>query len=272
MNWERVFFFFIEKIAELSPTQRNIHIYNHRVIYTTIKKNSQGGYKYKMAINAFCLLLNIDYTLCIEILNIDYQLWHKSQVSVDKGSSKGLTIGNDSVRKFSHRYTDSSNQPHFMYYHRMIINFRKTAPARPYFLHILVNIPREESDLAVYPANWKKIIAYGIIGSVRNIDPDKVYDYHTAFDIHLTELVFKVDINANPKNIRNIALDRNSDNSAATVGLFKELAPYTKNAFYKKNFSEFYDFSDGSLYKITRGSSGVAYTGLNPNITFTTKI
>ena len=236
--------FFIAKRAELSPTQGNIHTYNHRVIYPTIKKNSQGGYKYKMAINAFRLLLNIDYTLWIEILHTDYQLWHKSQVSVDKATSKGLTIGNASVRKFSHRYTDSRKQPQFMYYHRMIINFRKTAPARPYFLHILVNIPQDGCDLAVQPANWKNnyLIAYGILGSASSIDPDKVYDYHTAFDIHPTEVVFNVDINANQKNIRNIALNRNSDNSAATVGMLKELIPFTTNNIYRQHFDEFYDF------------------------------
>ena len=100
--------FVIEKIADLSPTQGNMHTYNHRVIYTTIKKNSQGGYKYKMAINAFRLIKDFDYTLCIEKLSTDYQLWHKSQVSVNKGSSKGLTIGNVSMR--NHRFTDSSNQ------------------------------------------------------------------------------------------------------------------------------------------------------------------
>ena len=61
------------------------------------------------------------------------------------------------------------------------------------------------------------------MGSVSSIDPDKVYDYHTAFNIHPTEVVFNVDINANEKNIRNIALDRNRDNSAATVGMVKEL-------------------------------------------------
>ena len=265
--------FVIEKIADLSPTQGNMHTYNHRVIYTTIKKNSQGGYKYKMAINAIRLLLNIDYTLCTEILNTDYQLWHKSQVSVDKATSKGLTIGNVSVRKFSHRYTDSSNQPQFMYYHRMIINFRKTAPARPYFLHILVNIPQDGSDLAVYPANWKNnnIIAYGIMGSVSNIDPDKVYDYHTAFDIHPTEVSFNVNISANGKAIRNINLERNSASSAATVAMVKELIPYTTNNIYRQYFEEFYDFSDADKYKISTTSSGVSFTGLNPNMQFIPK-
>ena len=43
------------------------------------------------------------------------------------------------------------------------------------------------------------MIAYGIRGTVSNIDPDKVYDYHTAFDIKPTEVVYNVDINANQK-------------------------------------------------------------------------
>ena len=84
-------------------------------------------------------------------------------------------------------------------------------------------------------------------------------------------MVYNVDINGGGKKIANIDVDRNNDNSVATVGQFKELAPYTANAFYRENFSEFYDFSDANLYKLTRGSSGVTYTGLKPDITFTTK-
>ena len=219
------------------------------------------------------LLLNVDYTLCIEILNTDYQLWHKSQVSVDRASSQGLSIGNVSVRKFSHRYNDASNQPQFMYYQRMIINFPKTAPAHPYFLHLLVNIPQVGTNLAIYPTNFTGvyIIAYGILGSVSNIDPDKVYDYHTAFDIKPTEVSYNVDINANSKKILNIDLDRKINNSAATVGMVKELSPFTTNALCRKYFSEFYDFSDANKYKINIGASGVSFTGLNPGILFSTK-
>lgn len=67
------------------------------------------------------------------------------------------------------------------------------------------------------------MIAYGILGQVWDVDADKVYDYHTAFDIKPTEVSFNVDINANEKKILNIALDRNSDDSAATVKMVKEL-------------------------------------------------
>ena len=89
------------------------------------------------------------------------------------------------------------------------------------------------------------MIAYGIVGTTSNLDPDKVCDYHTAFDIHSTEIVYNVDINANQKAIKNIKLDRNSDNRAATVEMVKELIPFTKNALYRKYFSDFYDSSIG---------------------------
>ena len=152
-----------------------------------------------------------------------------------------------------------------MYYHRVVVNFRKTASS-PYFLHILVNIPQDGTDLAVYPRNFSGVymIAYGIVRTASDVDPDKVYDYHTAFDIKPTEVEYNVDINANQKTIRNIKLDRHSDNSAATVGMVKELFPFTKNALYRKYFEEFYDFADADRYRINIGSFGVIFNSLNP--------
>lgn len=117
--------FNMTKIADLSSSQGNFHSYNHKLIYTTIIKNSRGGYKYKMRINFYTLLLNVDYTLCIEILNTDYQLWHKAKFSVERATSQGLTVGNVPVKKFSHRYIYFKKQPEFMYYHRLITNFKK---------------------------------------------------------------------------------------------------------------------------------------------------
>ena len=241
--------FNITKIADLSPKKGNFHDYNHKVLYMTIIKNSQGGYKYKMGINFYRLVSNADYTLCLEILNTDYQLWHKSQISVDRGTSQGLTIGNESIKKYNHRYIDSKGQPQFMYYHRIIVNFRKTTSV-PYFLHIRVNIPQTGTDLAVYPRQFSGVymIAYGIMATASNVDPDKTYDYHTAFDILPTEVKYNVNINANNKNILNIALDKNNNNSAATVGMVKELIPFTTNNVYRQYFEEFYDFSDADIY------------------------
>ena len=38
--------FFMARIGDLSPSNGNFHNYNHKVIFITINKNSQGGYKY----------------------------------------------------------------------------------------------------------------------------------------------------------------------------------------------------------------------------------
>ena len=156
-----------------------------------------------------------------------------------------------------------------MYYHRIIVNFRKLSSGNKFFLHILVDISNKNYNIRKYPPIFQGvyIIAYGIVGTFSNIIPDKVYDYHTAFDIKPTEVVYNVDINANQKKIKNIKLDRNSDNSAATVAMVKELAPHTKNALYRLYFSEFYDFANADSYGINIGSSGVIINSLKPNIT-----
>ena len=259
--------FNVTKVGDLAPNKGNFHDYNHKVLYLTIIKNAQGGYKFKMGINFYRLVANTDYTLCLELLNTDYQLWHKSQISVDKGTSTGLTIGNESIKKLSHRYTDSKGQSQIMYYHRIIVNFRKLSTGNKFFLHILVNIPQDGTDLAVYPRQFVGVymIAYGIVGTFSNIDPDKVYDYHTAFDIKPTEVVYNVDINANNKKILNIALDKNNNNSAATVGMVKEIHPFTTKNIFRQYFEEFYDFTNASKYRLTRGSSGVVINGVFPS-------
>ena len=47
------------------------------VLFTTIRKDQKGGYAYKLGIQYHPYDKDKDYTLCIEILNADYQLWHK---------------------------------------------------------------------------------------------------------------------------------------------------------------------------------------------------
>ena len=256
--------FVIKRIGDLAPNKGNFHNYNHKVIFIGINKNSQGGYKYKMGINFYRLTANTDYTLCFEILNTDYQLWHKSKITVDKGTSTGLSIGNVSVRKLSHRYNDPKGQAQIMYYHRIIVNFRKLSTGNKFFLHFLVNIPQDGTDLAVYPRQFQGvyIISYGIVGTFSNIDPDKVYDYHTAFDIKPTEVVYNVDINVNNKKILNVNLDRNINNSVATVGMVKEIHPFTTHNLYRKYFEEVYDFTNAANYKLSRTASGIVFNYL----------
>ena len=111
-------------------------------MYTTMIKTSESGYKYKIGIQCFRLTKDIYYTLCLEIMITDYQLWHKTVITVDKATSKGLTIDNVNVKKFSHRFAGNN----FMYYHRVIVNFQKTASTPLYQLHVLVDIPQVGND------------------------------------------------------------------------------------------------------------------------------
>ena len=53
-----------------------------------------------MGINFYRLPANTDYTLCLEILNTDYNLWNNTQISVDKGTSTGLSIGNVGIKNY----------------------------------------------------------------------------------------------------------------------------------------------------------------------------
>ena len=142
--------FVINRIDDLPPNKGNFHDYNHKVIYMYIMKNS-SKYKYKMGINFYRLPANTDYTLCLEILNTDYNLWRKSQISVDKGTSTGLSIGNVGIRKLSHRYTTPTGKTQTMYYHRIIVNFRKLTFGNKFFLHILVDISNRGYNIAKYP-------------------------------------------------------------------------------------------------------------------------
>ena len=265
--------FIPKKITYLPTLKGNFHEYNTRVLYTTILKNFQGGYKYKMGLNFYRLVGGADYTLCLEILNIDYQLWHKTQISVDDNTSQGLQLGNVSVKKLQHSFTDSKSQTQFMYYHRVIINFKKLTTGSRFFIHILVNIPNNGNDLSVYPLQFSGVymIAYGIMSKVSNIDPDKVYDYHKSFEIYRSQVKYNVDINANNKSILNIALNRNLNSSAATVGMVKELIPFTTNHVYRQYFKEFYDFADANIYGLSKTSSGIVINSLHPNITLPNK-
>ena len=107
------------------------------------------------------------------------------------------------------------------------------------------------------------MITYGIVGTMSNLDPDKVYDYHTAFDIHPTQVVYNVNINTNNKKMLNIALDKNNNNSAATVGMVKEIHPFTTHNLYRKYFEKVYDFTDANNYGLSSGSSGVVFNSLD---------
>ena len=93
--------FNINKIDNLMPQEGNYHQYNHKVLYTTIIKDEQGGYSYQMGINCYQIDKDKDYTLCIEILNSDYQLWHNQLLQLIKPHHKGINCWFYGTKVFS---------------------------------------------------------------------------------------------------------------------------------------------------------------------------
>lgn len=93
-----------------------------------------------------------------------------------------------------------------MYYHEVIVNFRKTSPDPLYELHLLVNILQDGTDLQIYPQHFtgNYIIAYGTTESLNDVDVDKIYDYHTFFKpIVSTAMTMNAPLDVNGKRIIN---------------------------------------------------------------------
>ena len=146
----------MNSIGDLNTSSGNYHTYNKKVIYASIRKNLEGGYKWKLAIQCFPLQKDKEYTLWLEILTTDYQLCHKSAITVDTTTSQGITVKRWHVNKFSHEYKTSSNQTEFMYYHKVVVVFSKTASSTPYFLDVENTMAQVGTDLNVYPTNFNK--------------------------------------------------------------------------------------------------------------------
>ena len=51
-----------------------------------------------MGLNMFTLDANKDYTMCLELLIGDYQLWHKAIASVNSVGSKGISVFHHDVK------------------------------------------------------------------------------------------------------------------------------------------------------------------------------
>ena len=144
-----------------------------------------------------------------------------------------------------------------------MVVFSKTASSTPYFLHVQNIMAQAGSDLNTYPTNFDKyyLITYGILGETMDLNPNKPYDYHTAFDVQPTKVVYNVDLDMNQKKIFNIAPDRSRNNSAATVRLFKDVEPLISKSWYEEIFDQVFDISDINSLKIVQKVSGVVIDG-----------
>lgn len=87
-------------------------------------------------------------------------------------------------------------------------------------------------------------MAYGIIGTVSDVDAENTCDFHTAFDVKTTKVVYNVDLDMNQKKLTNIQLDANDNNSAATVKMVKDVKSLISTGLYEEIFDQVFDIGD----------------------------
>ena len=68
-------------------------------------------------------------------------------ITINTATSQGVTAKRWHVNKFTHEYKTSSKQAEFMYYHKVVVVFCKTASSTPYFLHVENTMAQVGSDL-----------------------------------------------------------------------------------------------------------------------------
>ena len=151
---------------------------------------------------------NVDYTLAIELMALDYNVWHKTQIIIEKHSpAAGETIHSCISQKFSHRFINSTGNKQFMYYHTTIIQFQKDDVITSSFVYFTVNMDQIGADLGLYPNRFIAnifLVACGIVGKVHDINTDdRVYHYHKAFDIESTKMKMNVPLDMNGQKILN---------------------------------------------------------------------
>ena len=56
----------LNSIGDLNATSGNYHTYNKKVLLASIKKNSEGGYIWRLAIQCYRLQKDKEYTLCLD--------------------------------------------------------------------------------------------------------------------------------------------------------------------------------------------------------------
>ena len=61
----------LNSIGDLNATSGNCHSYNKKVIFASIRKNSEGGYKSRLAVQCYPLQKDKEYSLCLEIPTTD---------------------------------------------------------------------------------------------------------------------------------------------------------------------------------------------------------
>lgn len=105
----------------------------------------------------------------------------------------------------------------------------------------------------MYPANWTKtgLLLMAFLGKHHQLTPKKHTIIIQPLISNQQKFFYNVCLDRNQKKLTNVSLDTNSNNSAATVRMVKDLEikvyPYITSYAYRDIFEEFYDLIDTTL-------------------------
>ena len=120
------------KIADLKISP---HYWNKNVVYLTpIKKN--GGYRFRLGIQCFRLMISREYTMMIELYNRDSTTFNKTKIWIN---GVGINVENYNARKFTNQYSSGN----WLYYTKTQVHFKKTSPSAPIFLYFTVHYEQQ---------------------------------------------------------------------------------------------------------------------------------
>ena len=114
-------------------------------------------------------------------------------------------------KKYQYQYSTGM----FLNYTKTLVQFKKIRGSSPVF----VNCENQGSELDKYPQIFRDnifIVSYGVDGVTDHVDSD-VYDYHHSYEIDKTQMKMPVPLNLNANKLINVSLDKDYNNSVATV-------------------------------------------------------
>ena len=126
-----------------------------------------------------------------------------------------------------------------------------------------MDIPQVGNDLQTYAQNVTEnyIVAYGIIGTVSDVDADNTYNFHTAFDVKPTKVVYNVDLDMNQKKLTNIQVGANGNDSATTLKTVKDVKSLISTSLFEEIFDQVFDINDVKSLKIVGKVSVIVIAG-----------
>ena len=180
-------------VSEIDDLPESIHIYNKKVIYLKLVKEG-NNYRSRIGFNLYQLQNSNQedtyYTVCIEWLTKDYNIWPKIELSFD-------TLG-DVIILHS---TTNKHTLKDLCYTRSIVQIKILSSLSP--LIYLLNTVHIDNVNVTYPPEYSFIqcIIYGVEGIAYDINPG-IYDFIQSYTIENNKM--NMDLNMNHHTIINL--------------------------------------------------------------------